>query len=133
MRRDIVRWHPSFRSAKALANDDPQPEPPTSAQRDPLLGTLINGKFRLVNLIGRGGMGKIYKAEQLSLGRTVAIKLLSIVDKTHNIEEFRERFYREASLCARLSHPNIVTIHDYGSVEGADDQMLWIAMEYLEG
>jgi serine/threonine-protein kinase len=100
---------------------------------DPLLGTVINDKFKLVSLIGRGGMGKIYKAEQLSLGRMVAIKLLSIVDKTNNVEQFRERFYREASLCARLSHPNIVTIHDYGSVDDAEEETLWIAMEYLEG
>jgi serine/threonine protein kinase len=116
-----------------LANEDPKPESAPAPKADPLLGTVLNGKFRLVSLIGRGGMGKIYKAEQLSLGRMVAIKLLNIVDKTTNITEFRERFYREASLCARLSHPNIVTIHDYGMMEGAEDETLWIAMEFLEG
>jgi serine/threonine-protein kinase len=116
-----------------VANDDPKPEQPAATKTDPMIGTVLNKKFRLVSLIGRGGMGKIYKAEQLSLNRMVALKLLNIVDKTTNIEEFRERFYREASLCARLSHPNIVTIHDYGMVEGAEDETLWIAMEYLEG
>jgi eukaryotic-like serine/threonine-protein kinase len=45
----------------------------TDAERDPVLGTVLNGKFRLVSLIGSGGMGKIYKAEQLSLGRMVAV------------------------------------------------------------
>jgi len=111
--------------------DDPKSDPPT--QVDPLIGTVISGKFRLDSLIGRGGMGKIYKAVQLSLNRTVAVKLLNIADKTSNVAEFRERFYREASLCARLSHPNIVTIHDYGMGDGAADEMLWIAMEFLEG
>jgi serine/threonine protein kinase len=103
---------------------------PSDGDRDPLEGRVIGGKFRLVRLIGRGGMGKIYKAEQLSLGRIVALKLLSMPDKTTNLAEFRERFYREASLCARLSHPNIVTIHDFGVEE---DETLWIAMEHLVG
>src|SRR5262249_43487746 len=113
-----------------LTNDN---ESTSAAKLDPMIGSIINGKFRLVTLIGRGGMGKIYKAEQLSLQRTVAIKFLHISDEHANPREFRERFYREASLCARLSHPNIVTIHDYGIVEGAHEETLWIAMEYLEG
>jgi serine/threonine-protein kinase len=107
-----------------VANDDPEPldPPPPPRAADPAIGSVINSNFRLISLIGRGGMGKIYKAEQLSLHRMVAIKLLNIADKTTNIEEFRERFYREASLCARLSHPNIVTIHDYGMVDGSGDE-----------
>lgn len=115
-----------------MDKDAPPGEPPTAVQKDPLVGKVLNGKFRIVGLIGRGGMGKIYKAEQLPLGRMVAVKLLSIVDQNVNIAEFRERFFREASLCARLSHPNIVTVHDYGAVEGADETLL-IAMEFLEG
>src|SRR5215475_6633705 len=85
------------------------------------------GKYEVVERIGRGGMGMIFKAHDPVLDRAVALKVISTeVDVT---DELRTRFYREAQACARLSHPNIVTIYDMGE----DDGRLFIVMELLEG
>jgi serine/threonine-protein kinase len=94
---------------------------------------IVNGKYRILGPIGSGGMGKIYKAEQLALGRVVAIKVLSLTDQQGDSATFERRFFLEASLCAKLSHPNIVTIHDYGRIEDEEHQTLFIAMEFLDG
>ena len=84
------------------------------------------GKYEVVELIGRGGMGTIYKARDSVLERSVALKVVSSLEVT---PELRTRFFREAQACARLSHPNIVTIHDMGE----DGGRLFIVMELLEG
>src|SRR5262245_17388761 len=84
------------------------------------------GKYEVVELIGRGGMGTIYKARDSVLDRSVALKVVSSLEVT---PELRVRFFREAQACARLSHPNIVTIHDMGE----DGGRLFIVMELLEG
>ena len=84
------------------------------------------GKYEVVELIGRGGMGMIFKALDPVLDRPVALKVISSLEIT---PELRARFYREAQACARLSHPNIVTVHDMGE----DDGRLFIVMELLEG
>jgi hypothetical protein len=94
---------------------------------DPLVGQVLAGRFRVVKLIDRGGMGKVYKAIQEPLGRVVALKTLDLVDQ-HG--EFRQRFFLEASLCSKLSHPNTIRVFDYGAT---DDGVYFIAMEYLEG
>src|SRR5262245_2986217 len=84
------------------------------------------GKYEVIERIGRGGMGTIFKARDPILERAVALKVLSSLEVT---PELRARFFREAQACARLSHPNIVTIHDMGE----DDGRLYIVMELLEG
>jgi eukaryotic-like serine/threonine-protein kinase len=84
------------------------------------------GKYEVIELIGRGGMGMIFKARDPVLDRPVALKVISSLEIT---PELRTRFYREAQACARLSHPNIVTIYDMGE----DDGRLFIVMELLEG
>jgi hypothetical protein len=84
------------------------------------------GKYELLERIGRGGMGVIFKARDPILERSVALKVLSSLEIT---PEVRARFFREAQACARLSHPNIVTIYDMGE----DDGRLFIVMELLEG
>src|SRR5262249_41985995 len=81
-------------------------------------GTVINGKFRIVSLLASGGMGRIYRAEQAPLGRVVAIKVLRT---PHNVSaktagEFRKRFFREASILAKLQHVNVVTLFDYSRI-----------------
>jgi serine/threonine-protein kinase len=83
--------------------------------------------FRVVRVIGRGGMGVVYLAEQLVLDRLVALKLLA--PELAADEMFRERFLRESRLAASLDHPNIVPVFDAGEVEGR----LYIAMRYVEG
>ncbi|PYN38695.1 MAG: hypothetical protein DME01_00730 [Candidatus Rokuibacteriota bacterium] len=85
------------------------------------------GKYRILERIGRGGMGSVYKAHDPILDRLVALKVVSA--ETDHTDELRARFFREAQACAKLSHPNVVTIHDLGEAEGN----LFIVMELLEG
>src|SRR4051812_12181818 len=80
--------------------------PPIGATDLPV-GTEIGG-YRVKGLLGRGGMGVVYEAEHLHLGRAVALKLLA----PGLGGDFRERFVRESQLAASLSHPNIVTVYD---------------------
>ncbi len=84
--------------------------------------------FSIEALIARGGMGAVYRARQLSLSRTVAIKLLPFDLGVR--EDFAERFRREATALARLNHPHIVAVHDFGQ---ADDGHYFMVMEYVEG
>jgi serine/threonine-protein kinase len=97
---------------------------------DPLIGRLINGRYRILSSIARGGMGKVYRAEQAALGRPIAIKVLTPGYGGENDPEFHKRFFREASVAAKLKHPNSVTIFDHGCTE---DGVFYIAMELLEG
>jgi eukaryotic-like serine/threonine-protein kinase len=98
---------------------------------DPLLGRTINGRYKVVNLIARGGMGKVYRAEQQPLGRICALKVLNPRYEGDRDPEFGKRFFLEAATAAKLTHPNTVTIFDYGSSEDGD--IFYIAMEYIEG
>ncbi|HVQ75036.1 MAG TPA: serine/threonine-protein kinase, partial [Candidatus Binatia bacterium] len=85
------------------------------------------GKYRILGQIGRGGMGTVYRAHDPILDRTVALKVIS--SEADLTDELRARFFREAQACAKLSHPNIITVHDLGEEDGH----LFIVMEYLEG
>ncbi len=97
---------------------------------DPLLGRSINDRFKITGLIARGGMGKVYKAEQAPLGRVCAIKVLNPNYSGDHDPEFHKRFFLEASISSKLTHPNTVTIFDYGRT---DDNIYYMAMEFLEG
>ena len=90
-------------------------------------GAVIAGKYRIVEEVGAGGMGVVYKAEDLKLKRFVALKFLPphLMDEP----ELKERFLIEAQAAAALSHPNICVIHEVGEDEGRP----YIAMEYVEG
>ncbi|MFT4623859.1 MAG: hypothetical protein ACI8PZ_002515 [Myxococcota bacterium] len=99
----------------------------TSAPPDPLIGQLLAGRFRILRLIDRGGMGRVYEARQEPLGRRCALKTLDLADPSG---EFRQRFFNEARLCAQLTHPNTIRIFDYGSTP---DGVYFFAMELLEG
>jgi len=85
------------------------------------------GKYRIVELVGEGAMGVVYKAVDSLLNRTVAIKVMN--DAIARQEELRARFLREAQAAASLQHPNVVSIYDLGEVDGH----LYIAMEYVPG
>ncbi|MCL2449638.1 MAG: protein kinase [Polyangiaceae bacterium] len=97
---------------------------------DPLLGRTIGGRFKITGVIARGGMGKVYRAEQAPLGRVCALKVLNPMYSGSRDPGFHKRFLLEASVVARLSHPNTVTVFDYGKT---DDGIYFMAMEYLEG
>jgi eukaryotic-like serine/threonine-protein kinase len=86
------------------------------------------GKYEIVAKIGQGGMGEVYRAHDPILGRDVAIKTM-LSEPGVEQEELRKRFIREAQSAARLNHPNIVTVHDFGEDQGR----MYIAMELLEG
>jgi len=85
------------------------------------------GKYRIVELVGEGAMGVVYKAVDSLLDRTVAIKVMNDAIARH--DELRARFLREAQAAASLQHPNVVSIYDLGEVDGH----LYIAMEYVPG
>jgi beta-lactam-binding protein with PASTA domain/predicted Ser/Thr protein kinase len=93
----------------------------------PDTSTIIDGRYRVLHRVGSGGMADVVCAEDLQLGRKVAIKLLH--RRFAQDEEFVERFRREASSAAGLQHPNVVAVYD----RGAWDDTYYIAMEYLEG
>ena len=88
---------------------------------------LLAGTLELEEPIGEGGMGQVFRARHRRLGRTVAVKLLP--PELAENEEFRRRFEREAQALARLAHPGIVTIHDFGEDEG----QFFLVMEFAEG
>ncbi|MDP7722166.1 serine/threonine-protein kinase [Mycobacterium sp. TY814] len=85
------------------------------------------GRYRLVELIGQGGMGEVYKARDTVMGRDVAIKILP-ADRGREAG-FRERFSREALTCARLTEPHIIPIHDTGEIDGR----LYLVMPIING
>jgi serine/threonine-protein kinase len=90
-------------------------------------GTVVDGRYRVVSRLGSGGMADVYLAQDTLLGRQVALKLLH--PRFAEDQEFVERFRREASSAAGLSHPNVVSVYDRGEWDGT----YYIAMEYLPG
>ncbi len=96
-----------------------------------LIGAMINGRYMISSLIARGGMGKVFKAEQSALGRECALKVLAPNYDGDRDPEFHKRFSLEAATAAKLSHPNAVTIFDYGKCD--EHNVYYIAMEYLDG
>ena len=100
------------------------------AHADPLIGRTIGSRFRITGLIAKGGMATVYRAEQNPLGRICAVKVLKPSDADEKDLEFSKRFSREANTLSRLTHPNTVTIFDYGRT---DDGVYYMAMEYLVG
>jgi serine/threonine protein kinase len=91
-------------------------------------GEVVSGKFRIGRQIGRGGMGVVYEAEDLKLGRTVALKFLPAA--LTGDADARERFVLEARAASGLDHPNICTIHEIGETEAGE---MYIAMACYKG
>lgn len=90
-------------------------------------GTLLDARYRIVGLLGRGGMGEVYRADDLTLGEPVAIKLLPpelVAD-----EAALSRFHAEVRLARRITHPNVVRVHDVGEIDGVP----YLTMEYVSG
>lgn len=94
---------------------------------DPMVGRLLDGRYLLLRRIARGGMAGVYEAVDQRLERTVAIKVMHPGMGDDN--DFAARFVREARAAAKLSHPNVVAVHD----QGEDDGVVYLAMEYVPG
>lgn len=96
---------------------------------DKMLGRVLDGRWLIEEKIGEGGMGAVYRGQQTSVGRKVAVKTLR--GALADTEEYVERFFREANVASTLNHPHCVTIYDFG--QDKTDHVLYLAMEFLEG
>ncbi len=100
---------------------------PPSRRCRPRLSRRIFPQLEILECLGRGGMGVVYKARQKSLNRLVALKLLA--PERASDPQFAARFAKEAQALAALNHPNIVTIHDFGQAGG----FYFLLMEFVDG
>lgn len=96
--------------------------------KDPLIGKLIQDKYRIESLVAKGSMGVIYKATQELIGREVAIKVMH--SYLVSDEESLKRYYKEAKASSRLNHPHIITIYDFGVLSSGQP---YIVMDLLQG
>ena len=90
-------------------------------------GQLLASRYRILGLLGRGGMGEVYRAEDLKLGQPVALKFLPA--GVESDQEALERFHREVRNARRVSHPHVCRVHDIAEVEGRH----FISMEFVDG
>jgi serine/threonine protein kinase len=113
----------------ALALSEHQADMPDEApDHTEVLGSVIDGRYKVLELIGEGGMGRVFLAEHVEIGKRVAVKILHPV--YGRMPELVERFRREARAASRIGHPHIVDVTDSGTTK--DDQVYFV-MEYLEG
>ncbi len=114
--------------ARSTSRPDPKTGVELVSVDEQRIGTVIDDRYRLDAIIGRGGMGVVYKAEHVGIRRVCALKLLHA--SLAQVPELRSRFEREARAIGVISHPNCVDITDFGAL---DDGSLYLVMEYLEG
>ena len=103
---------------------------PQQEEKDPLIGTLVGGRFQITSILGEGGMGRVYTAEQ-QMGtkkRKVAVK--TIVAEYAKDPQVVARFMREGGVVSELEHPNTIKFYDFGKTDAGD---LYVAMEFLDG
>src|SRR5438552_9152457 len=123
---------------RTIAVADPGPKPTSASILTPsssgtldegrfLPGTLLVGRYRIVALLGRGGMSEVYRANDLRLGQPVALKFLP--EETAKNETTLARFYNEIRIARQVSHPNVCRVYDLGDVEGQP----YLSMEYVDG
>ncbi|MDX2269129.1 MAG: serine/threonine-protein kinase [Bryobacter sp.] len=90
-------------------------------------GTLLNGRYRIIALLGKGGMGEVYRATDLTLGQSVALKFLPKLSGSD--PRVLERFHNEVRIARQVSHPNVCRVYDIGEAEG----LVYLSMEYVDG
>jgi len=108
----------------------PAPSHPNSSTPDEgrfVPGTLVAGRYRIISLLGRGGMGEVYRATDLTLSQPVALKFLPDSGLDH--QRSLERFHSEVRIARQVSHPNVCRVYDVGEADG----MPYISMEYVDG
>src|ERR1051325_165619 len=96
-----------------------------------LIGQVLDAKYQLDKLLGRGGMGAVFLATHLGTKRPVALKVIAPQFMAN--EEVGERFRREAEAAGRLRHPNVVNVTDFGVTDLGNEQLAYLVMEYLDG
>lgn len=113
-------------------------EPPEHARAtapgaagDPLVGRLLDGRYRILARVARGGMASVYEATDTRLDRTVAVKVMH--PGLGDDQEFAERFVREARAAARLNHPHVVGVYDQGDDTSDGTDTVFLVMEYVPG
>jgi len=97
-------------------------------QGDPFIGTILADRYRILRTLGEGGMGRVYLAEHVRMGRLSAVKVMS--PALAPTPDAISRFNREAANASRINHPNVAAIYDFGETE---DGTLYLAMEFVEG
>jgi serine/threonine protein kinase len=110
--------HPRRSTSSSSSNMDEGRFPP---------GTLLAQRYRIVSLLGRGGMGEVYRANDLLLGQAVALKFLPAEWTSH--EATLARFRNEVRIARQISHPNVCRVYDIGEAEGST----YLSMEYVDG
>src|SRR5262245_30253510 len=100
---------------------------PSSAHGRFLPGQMLSARYRIVGLLGRGGMGEVYRADDLELGQSVALKFLP--EKVARDPEALERFRREVRTARQISHPGVCRVYDIAEVDGH----VFLSMEYIDG
>lgn len=98
------------------------------SQQDPFVGRVIDNRYEIQQRVGEGGMGVVYKARQISIDRTIALKMLNA--QMAQDPTWVQRFYNEAKACSRLQHPNTIRMFDFGQTQ---DGRLFMTMEFLDG
>ena len=93
-------------------------------------GTVVGGRYVIDAFLARGGFATVYRAHHKQIGRRLAIKVLEKPKRASNAENFRERFLQEAQIAARIEHPGVVDVFDFGVL---DDDRTYIAMDLLDG
>ncbi|HKY05964.1 MAG TPA: serine/threonine-protein kinase [Blastocatellia bacterium] len=114
-------------SEPTMAGSNPI-EVPEPGQTDPLIGRILAARYRLLQKLGQGGMGAVYKGQHIKMNRMTAIKVLTA--QLAEDPQFVARFEREAEMASHIDHPNAVNIYDFGE---AEDGLVYIAMEFIEG
>ena len=122
-----VRVPPRQPTARREPKKSLVPSPLQQSSADPLIGATVAERYVIESMIGRGGMGVVYKVEHAKIGKVMALKLLTGALSRNS--ETVQRFKREAMMVSKLSHPNTVQVFDYGSAGG----LTYLAMEYLSG
>jgi len=117
-----------YEDASAHVCRDRQLSPAKGRLSRPYSGMLLDKKYRLINKLGEGGMGSVYRAQRLFMNDLVAIKFM-LPEVVADLD-IRQRFYQEAKVAARMKHPNVVTVFDCGET---NDGLVYLVMEMLEG
>jgi predicted Ser/Thr protein kinase len=123
---DVQRTSGAERSRKSFTSSSASGGR-TPAQAQYVAGTALADRYRIVSLLGKGGMGEVYRAEDLRLNQGVALKFLPVA--MHDDEAARERFYQEVRLAREISHSNVCRVFDIGELDGR----LFLTMEYVDG